>query len=83
MMDLEVFILRERQISSDITYMWNLVQNDAKELVYKIKTNSQISKLNLWLPMGKQQGWRDKLGGKDWNIHTIMYRTDTWREPTM
>lgn len=43
MMDLEVFILRERQISSDITYMWNLVQNDAKELVYKIKTNSQIS----------------------------------------
>ena len=31
---------RERQISYDITYMWNL-KNDTNEIIYKIETNSQ------------------------------------------
>ena len=31
---------RERQISYDITYMWNL-KNDTNELIYKIETDSQ------------------------------------------
>ena len=30
---------RERQISYDITYMWNLLKNDKNELIYK--TDSQ------------------------------------------
>ena len=42
-MDLEILILnsvRERQISYDITYMWNL-KTDPNELIYKIETDSQ------------------------------------------
>ena len=38
-MDLKIIILsevRERQISYDITYMWNL-KNDTNELIYKIR----------------------------------------------
>ena len=44
-MDLESIILSEisqteRQISCDITYMWNL-KNDTIELIYKTETDSQ------------------------------------------
>ena len=31
---------REGQIPYDITYMWNLIKNDTKELIYKRETNS-------------------------------------------
>ena len=33
---------RERQISYDITCMWNLKKNDTKELPYKTETESQM-----------------------------------------
>ena len=44
-MNLKITILnevsqRERQISYDITYMWNL-KNDTNELIYKTETDSQ------------------------------------------
>ena len=45
-MDLEIIILsevksdRERQMSYDITYIWNL-KYDTNELIYKTKTDSQ------------------------------------------
>ena len=45
-MDLEIIILsevkldRERQISYDITYMWNL-KTDTNEHIYKTETDSQ------------------------------------------
>ena len=45
-MDLEIIILSEvsqtekRQISYDITYMWNL-RYDTSELIYKTGTDSQ------------------------------------------
>ena len=55
--------VRQRQISYDITFMWNL-KNDINELIYKTETDSQTQKTNLWLPKGKGQG-RDKLGGQD------------------
>ena len=32
---------RERQISYDITYMWNLKENDRNELIYKTETDSK------------------------------------------
>ena len=32
---------RERQISSDITYMQNLKKNDTNKLIYKTETDSQ------------------------------------------
>ena len=55
--DLETIILSEtsqteRQISHDITYMWNLKYNTS-ELTYKIETNLQTQKTNLLLPKGK------------------------------
>ena len=47
-MDLEIIILsmsdRERHISYDITFMWNLKENDTNELT---ETDSQTSKTNL------------------------------------
>ena len=42
-MDLQMFILievRQRQISYDITYMWNL-KYDTNELIYETETDSQ------------------------------------------
>ena len=49
---------KEQQISYYIAYMWNLKKNDTNELIYKIETDSQTSKTNLWLPKGK--------GGGEW-----------------
>ena len=47
---------RERQISYDITHMWNLIlKNGTNELIYKTETNSQILKTKL-LPKGKHGG---------------------------
>ena len=40
-------------MSYDITYTWNLIKIDTKELIYKAETNSQISKSKLELPMWK------------------------------
>ena len=45
-MDLEIIILssksdREREISFDISYMWNLKRNDKNELTYKTERDSQ------------------------------------------
>ena len=46
-MALEIIILSEvsqtekRQISYDITYMWNLKKNDINELICKTETGSQ------------------------------------------
>ena len=60
--NLEMIIVSEvsqRQISYDITYMWNL-QSGTSEFTYKTETDSQTQKTNLWLPKGKGAG-RDKL----------------------
>ena len=47
---------RERQISYDITYIWNLKKIDTNELIYKTDVDPQTSKTNLWLPKGKVGG---------------------------
>ena len=44
---------KERQISYDITYVWNL-KYDTNELIYKTESDSQ--RINLWLP--KREGGR-------------------------
>ena len=55
-MALEIIILSEvltqRQISYEITNMWNLIRNDTKEFYHKTEIDSRISKPNLWLPKG-------------------------------
>ena len=43
-------VIRQRQISFDITYMWNLIRIVRKNLLKKTETNLQISKPILWLP---------------------------------
>ena len=63
-MDLEIIILsmsdRERHISYDITFMWNLKENDTNELT---ETDSQTSKTDLWLPRGRGEWER-----MDWEL---------------
>ena len=54
--------LRERQISYDGTYMWNLKEMVKMNLLQKWKW-SHTYKANLWLSGVK--GGRDKLGGWD------------------
>ena len=46
---------RERQISYDITYVWNLIKMVQKNLFIK-QTNSLILKSNLRLPKGNFSG---------------------------
>ena len=62
-MDLEIISLSEvsqteRQISYDITHMWNL-KYDTNEP----ETDSQTQRSNSWLPKGRRQE-----GGKDWEF---------------
>ena len=45
---------RERKISYNITYMWNLKKNNTNEFTYKAELDSQIQKTNLWLPKKKE-----------------------------
>ena len=61
--------IRQRQISYYITYEWNL-KYGTNELSYKTEIESQMWKINLWLP-----GWGggDKLGDWDWHIHITIY----------
>ena len=45
-MDIEITILnevdRERQISYDVTYMWNLIKLFLKTFIHKTETDSNI-----------------------------------------
>ena len=41
-------------VISYVIYMWNLIKNDTNELIYKAKTDSQISKTN---SKGEMWGW--------------------------
>ena len=59
-MQLEIIILsevsqKEKDISYDITYMWTLKCGTDKA-IYKIETNSQPERTDLWLPRGNGEG---------------------------
>ena len=49
---------RERQISYDITYMWNLKKkkNDTNELIYKTETDHRIQKQTYGYQRGNMVG---------------------------
>ena len=47
----------EREISYNITYMWNLKKNDTNELIYKIEIDSQTQKTSLWLSKEEEKGY--------------------------
>ena len=42
---------REREIAYYIAYIWNLKRNNINELTYKIETDSQTWRTDLWLPV--------------------------------
>ena len=81
-MDLEIIILSEvkteRQISYDITYMWNL-KKDTNELIYKIEIDSQTQKTNLWLTKGKRG--EGKIRSLGLTYINIIYKIDKQQEP--
>ena len=71
---------RERQISYDITYMWNLKK------WYKwtyLQSRNRLTDVENKLTVTKQGGSRDKLGDWDWHIHTTLYKTDNQQGPTV
>jgi len=43
-----------------VSYMWNL--KNTNESIYKTEIDSQIQKINLRLPKGKEKRGRDKFG---------------------
>ena len=69
-MDLEVIILsevRERQISYDIIYMWNL-KYDTNELIYKTERDRHRE---LMVAKGERKRWR---GGINYEVtYTYIY----------
>ena len=61
--DLEMVLLSEKSQTEkekypyDSTYMWTLKKKrNTNELIYKTEIDSQILKINLWLPRGKCGG---------------------------
>ena len=65
-MQLEIIILSDlsqRQKPYDITYTWNLIY-DTNECIYKIQTDSQTQRTDLWLPRGMEKG----VGWMDWEF---------------
>ena len=58
-MDLEIITLnedRERQMSYDIAYMWNVKKNDTNELIYKNRNRPTDVENNLMIPKEKGVG---------------------------
>ena len=50
---------RERQISYDVIYMWNLKYGTNKP-IYKTETDSQAQRRDMWLP---RRRWEREEGG--------------------
>ena len=63
---------RERQISYDITYMWNLKKMVQMNLFTKQKQTHKHGKQAYGYQRGKVG--RDKLGVWDWHIHITVYK---------
>ena len=57
---------KERQISYDTIYMWNLKKNSINKVIH-VKNNLMVT---------GGMGEKDKLGSWDWHIHTTIYEID-------
>ena len=71
-MQLKIIILsevkseRERQVPSDITYMWNL-KYGTDEPIFEREADSRTRRTDLWLPRQRRmgEGWSRRLGLAD------------------
>ena len=52
--------ISQTKINTVYHYMWN-PKNNTNESIYKIETDSQTWKTNMYKPKGRRM-WRDKLG---------------------
>ena len=52
-----------------LTQICGIKKNDIDDLTCKAEIEPQMWKTNIWILMGKKQGW-DGLGGWDWHIYT-------------
>ena len=67
---------RERQISYDITNMWNK-KKDANTLIYKTEKDWQTLKTNVLLSINLIEEWREGINLQFWiNMHTTISKID-------
>ena len=73
---------RERQISYDIAYMWNLKKMIQMNSFTKQK---QTHRLREWTYgyHGEGSVGRDRLGIWDWHVHTAIFKIDNQQGPTV
>ena len=64
---------KDRQVSDDIAYMWNLKKK--LQIIYLQKRNRPTDIENKRMVTKWKQG-RERLGVWDEQIHTILYKTD-------
>ena len=62
---------RERQISYDITYMWNLGEKNTNELMYKTEKDSDIESKHMVIKRKRGRGGINQEDGI--NIYTLLY----------
>ena len=74
---------REREMSYDIPYMWNLKRNDTKKLTYKTKETHRLREWNYgcpWLKAGGTDSW----GVWDGYVQAARFKMDNQeRRPTV
>ena len=68
---------RERQISYDIAYMWNLKKR------YKWTKQKQTHRLRerFYGYQGGKVGGMNRLGVLDWHVHTTIFKIDNQQGP--
>ena len=76
-MDPEIVILSEfrQRWRNDIPYVWKLKRNNTNELTQKTERDSQIQKINLWLP-GERIG-----EGNGTHSSTLVWKIPWMEEP--
>jgi len=62
--------------------MWTLKSKDTNELIYKIETDSQTQRMNVWLPGGRMEG-RNSWGVWDGQVYTATFKTDNQQGATV
>ena len=84
-MDLESIILSELNQTKKEKYLGNLERNDANEHIYKIETDLQTQKMNLWLQRsgGGMTGRRDSQGVRNGHVHTALLKMNNQQGPTV